>query len=163
MQTINNLPKSAQSVQSALEKAGLTCKVLALPSSTRTAIEAANSIGCAISQIVKSLIFKTKETQRPVLVLVSGPNKVNEKKIAYYINEEIIKADAEFTRNITGFAIGGIPPIGHKTAIDLIFIDQDLIKLEEVWAAAGTPNTVFCIKSKDLVTITNASALALLA
>ena len=155
------LTKSARSIQEALNKAGLKCKVLELPSSTRTVNDAATSIGCDVSQIVKSLIFKTKNTAQPVLVLASGPNRVNEKQIELYIGEGIIKADAHFTRNITGFAIGGIPPIGHKTPIDLIYIDQDLIALDEVWAAAGTPNAVFCIKSSDLLQITNGNAISL--
>ncbi len=155
------LAKSAQSVQEALNMTGLTCKVLELPNSTRTANDAALSIGCTISQIVKSLIFKTKDTAKPTLVLVSGSNKVDEKKIELHAKERIVKADADFTRNITGFSIGGIPPIGLKTQIDLIFIDQDLLALDEVWAAAGTPNAVFCIKSKDLLKITNGKVVSI--
>ena len=147
--------------QEALDKAGLKCKVLELPNSTRTANDAAASIGCDISQIVKSLIFKTKHTARPVLVLASGPNKVNEKQIELYTGESIVKADADFTRQVTGFAIGGIPPIGHKNPINLIYIDQDLMILDEVWAAAGTPNAVFCIKSKDLLSITNGAVISI--
>lgn len=149
------LAKSAQSVQKALDKAGLTCTVVQLPSSTRTANDAAMSIGCDISQIVKSLIFKTKNTDKPILVLTAGSNRVNEKQIAFHAGEDIVKADADFTKEITGFAIGGIPPIGHKNMIDLIYIDQDLLTFEEIWAAAGTPNAVFCMKSKNLVDITN--------
>lgn len=156
-----NLKKSAQSVQDALNKAGLTCKVRQLPSSARTAMDAATSIGCAVSQIVKSLIFKTKDTSRPVLILASGSNKVDEKKIELHIGEEIVKADADFTRSMTGFAIGGIPPIGHKTQIDLVFIDEDLLKLDEVWAAAGTPHAVFCMKSKDLVALTHGQVISI--
>lgn len=155
------LTKSAQSVQEAINKAGLICEVLELPSTTRTAVDAATSIGCNISQIVKSLIFKTKNTGRAILVLVSGPNKVSEKKIGLYVGEEIVKADAEFVRDITGFAIGGIPPFGHKNCIDLIYIDQDLMALDEVWAAAGTPNAVFCINSKDLADITNGKVISM--
>ncbi len=147
------LAKSAQSVQDALNQAKLNCKVLELPSSTRTAMDAAQSIGCDIAQITKSLIFKTRETARPVLVLASGSNKVNEKQIANHLGEEPIKADADFVKTVTGFTIGGIPPIGHKHPIDLIFIDQDLLKFDTVWAAAGTPNAVFEIKSKDLLLI----------
>lgn len=148
------LAKSAHSVQDALNQAKLDCKVLELPSSTRTASDAAQSLGCDIAQITKSLIFKTKETARPVLVLASGSNKVNEKQIANHLGEILIKADADFAKTVTGFAIGGIPPVGHKHPIDLVFIDQDLLKLDTVWAAAGTPNAVFEIKSKDLLLIT---------
>lgn len=149
------LAKSAQSVQAVLDTKGLECKVIELPNSTRTAQDAASSIGCDIAQIVKSLIFKTKDTNKPVLVLASGPNRVNEKIIESYINEKIIKADADFTREITGFAIGGIPPIGHKQKIDFIFIDEDLLKFESIWAAAGTPNAVFNLQSNDLLALTD--------
>ena len=148
--------KSAQSVQQALNQARLECTVVELPSSTRTASEAAQAIGCNVSQIVKSLIFKTKHTSKPVLVLVSGPNRVDEGQIEAYAGEPIVKADASFAREVTGFAIGGIPPIGHKTMIEMIYIDAALMGLDTVWAAAGTPNAVFCIKSKDLALISNA-------
>lgn len=149
------LAKSAQSVQAALASKGLECKVIQLSDSTRTAQDAASTIGCDVAQIVKSLIFKTKSTHKPVLILASGPNRVNEKAIEAHVNEKITKADADFTREITGFAIGGIPPIGHKQKIDLIFIDEDLLKFDSVWAAAGTPNAVFNLQGKDLLTMTN--------
>lgn len=148
------LSKSATSVQKALDNLRLECKILELPSSTRTAIDAASSIGCDIGQIVKSLIFKTKKTEKPVLILASGPNQVDIKIIEAYACESITKADADFVKEITGFAIGGIPPLGHKNAIDFIYIDKDLLNHEEVWAAAGTPNAVFCVKSQDLVMAT---------
>ena len=154
------LAKSAEAVQKALDQNGLECKVLEIPSSTRTAADAAMSIGCDISQIVKSLIFKTKETGKPVLVLASGPNRVDEKLIECHIGEAITKADADFTREITGFAIGGIPPIGHKQMIDFIFIDQDLLNFDDIWAAAGTPNAVFCITSKALLSVTNGKVIS---
>lgn len=155
------LAKSAQSVQDVLAKKGLTCKVVELSNSTRTAQDAAAAIGCDVAQIVKSLIFKTKETHRPVLVLASGPNRVNEKVIEALLGEKILKADAEFTRDITGFAIGGIPPIGHKEPIDLIFIDEDLLKFEDIWAAAGTPNAVFSLKGKDLCEMTKGKVISI--
>lgn len=155
------LAKSAQSVQDALAKKGLTCRVVELSASTRTAQDAANAIGCDVAQIVKSLIFKTKETHRPVLILASGPNRVNEKLIESLVGERILKADADFTRDITGFAIGGIPPIGHRESIDLIFIDEDLLKFEEIWAAAGTPNAVFNLKGKDLLEMTSGKIISI--
>lgn len=151
------LVKSAASVQAALDKLKLECKVIELPSSTRTATDAASAIGCDIGQIVKSLIFRTKKTEKPVLVLASGPNQVDIKTIEDCIGESITKADADFVRNSTGFAIGGIPPVGHKNVIDFIYIDRDLLNLNEVWAAAGTPNAVFCIKSQDLLKATGGS------
>lgn len=149
------LAKSAASVQEALDKLGLECRVLELPNSTRTALDAASAIGYEISQIVKSLIFKTKKTDKPVLVLASGTNQVDIKIIEDRVGESITKADADFVREVTGFAIGGIPPIGHKNAIDFIYIDRDLLDLDEIWAAAGTPNAVFCIKSQDLLKATD--------
>lgn len=148
------LKKAAQLVQDVLNNNNLECKVLELPSSTRTAIEAANAIGCEVDQIAKSLIFRTVSGQ-PVLVLVSGPNRVNEKTIASYLGEKIEKADADFTREVTGFAIGGIPPVGHKQKITNIFIDEDLLNFDSVWAAAGTPNAVFELPTKHLLDITS--------
>ncbi len=148
------LTKSAQSVQKVLTTFGLDCVVQELSASTRTAQEAAIAIGCEVEQIVKSLIFKTKVTHKSILVLASGINRVNEKLIASYIDEEVIKADADFTREVTDFVIGGIPPIGHKQSIDFIFIDQDLLKYDKIWAAAGTPNAVFELQVKHLIDLT---------
>lgn len=155
------LAKSAQSVQDVLAMKGLTCKVVELSESTRTAQDAASAIGCDVAQIVKSLIFKTRMSQQPVLILASGPNRVNEKVIEGLLGEKILKADADFTREITGFAIGGIPPIGHKQSIDLIFVDEDLLKFEEIWAAAGTPRAVFNLKGKDLIEMTNGKVISI--
>jgi prolyl-tRNA editing enzyme YbaK/EbsC (Cys-tRNA(Pro) deacylase) len=108
-------------------------------------------IGCDIAEIAKSIIFRTKKTNQPVLVIASGRNRINEKQIAAYIGEQILRADADFVRDATGFAIGGIPPFGHKNKIPHIFIDHDLVNFEVLWAAAGTPNSVFRILPKDLV------------
>ncbi|MCB1107744.1 MAG: YbaK/EbsC family protein [Chlamydiia bacterium] len=148
-----SLSKSAQSVQDALSQKGVEVKVVELPSSTRTADEAAKTIGCDIAQIVKSLIFQTKQTQRPILVLVSGINRVNEKLLAETLGEKVSKASAEFTRDVTGFAIGGIPPVGHQQKIET-FIDEDLLQYQELWAAAGTPHAVFGIDSALLPSLT---------
>lgn len=142
--------KSTEIVKRALCEKGLVFEVLELNASTRTANNAAMTIGCQIGQIVKSLIFRTKETQRPVLVLVSGKNRVSEEIIQKYVGEKIAKADADFTREITGFAIGGIPPLGHKNPISLVYIDEDLLQYENLWAAAGTPYAVFCLPAKEL-------------
>ena len=141
------LSKSAREVQRALEQKGLYCKVVELASTTRTASDAAASIGCEVGQIVKSLLFRLRKTVQPVLVLVSGKNRVNEKAIEKLLGEKIEKADADFTREITGFAIGGIPPIGHKQQIGHVFIDEELLYYETVWAAAGTPFAVFSMPS----------------
>lgn len=149
------LTKSAQSVQDALDKHNISCKVRELSDSTRTAQEAATAVNCDVAQITKSLIFKTKESHQPVLILASGANRVNEKTIEAHLGEKITRADADFVREVTGFAIGGIPPLGHKQTISHVFIDQDLLQFSDVWAAAGTPNSLFNIASKDLVTVTS--------
>ncbi|MBS0236667.1 MAG: YbaK/EbsC family protein [Proteobacteria bacterium] len=155
------LTTNAQAIQDVLHKKGLECKVIEFPSGTRTAKDAADSIGCELAQIAKSLIFKTNQTSRPVLVLASGPNRVNEDVIAAHAGENIVKADAEFTREITGFAIGGIPPIGHKHTIELVFIDRDLLQFDTLWTAAGNPNAVFSIASKDLLSMVKGKVIAI--
>lgn len=155
------LSKSAQTIQEALTQKGLDLKVVELPSSTRTAADAAQTIGCEIAQIVKSLIFKTATTNKAILVLASGPNRVNEKTIEKEIGEKIVKADADFVREVTGFAIGGVPPMGHKQPVQTL-IDQDLLKYQELWAAAGTPNAVFRLYSKDIENLTGGKVLSII-
>lgn len=148
------LSRSAQRVQDALFQKGLAFEVVELSSSTRTANDAAATIGCEVAQIVKSLLFRSANTNQPVLILASGINRVNEKTIERLINEKIVKADADFTREITGFTIGGVPPVGHKQKINNIFIDEDLLKFEKLWAAAGTPNAVFSLQASDIENLT---------
>ena len=150
---MEELSNSAKKVQDFLAKLGFDGKVVELPDSTRTAVEAANAIGCTVEQIVKSLVFMSKETKKPVLVVASGGNRVNEKKIGEYLGEPIKKADADFVRESTGFAIGGIPPVGHASHI-ITFIDEDLLLYKEIWAAAGTPHAVFPLTPDDLVKMT---------
>ena len=154
------LTKSAQAVQEALANKGLSCQVIELPDSARTAQDAAVAIGCDVAQIMKSLIFKTESTNQAVLLLVSGPNRVNEKIIESYVGEKIVKADAQFAKDVTGFAIGGIPPIGHKHKIEHIFIDEDLMKFDVVWAAAGTPQAVFSLRGDDLLKMVSAKLIS---
>lgn len=148
-----SLSSSAQKVQDALQASGLTLQVVELPYSTRTAVEAAQAIGCQVAQIVKSLVFKAKHSERPILVIASGSNRVNEKIIEALIEEPLGKADADFVRQRTGFVIGGVPPLGHSEALET-FIDEDLFQYQEVWAAAGTPHAVFCFKPVDLPRMT---------
>lgn len=148
------LSSNAHLIQKILEEKGIESRVVEFPESTHTAVEAAAAIGCDVAQIAKSLIFKTKTTHRPVLVLASGPNRVDEKIIAAEVGEEIMRADPDFVRDVTGFAIGGVSPIGHKKRIDLVFIDEDLLKCAEIWAAAGTPHAVFNLTQEHLVTLT---------
>lgn len=155
------LSKSARRVQEALAQNEMTFEVVELSFSTRTANDAANTIGCDVAQIVKSLLFRTFDTNQPVLILASGSNRVNEKIIEALISEKLVKADADFTRDITGFAIGGVPPVGHKQKIDMIFIDEDLLNYEKLWAAAGTPNAVFSFPSNELVSLTGGKVTAI--
>ena len=156
-----SLSSSAQCVQKALSEKGMNFKVVELPSSTRTAVEAAQTIGCDVAQIVKSLIFRTKESKQPILVLASGVNRVNEKAIFSHIGELLERADADFTRDVTGFAIGGIPPVGHKAKIKT-FIDEDLLKLGTLWAAAGTPNAVFSLDSQKIADLTGGVVISII-
>lgn len=147
------LSASARKVQEALMALGLPLQVKELPESTRTAVEAAQAVGCRVGQIAKSLVFKTKETNRPILIIASGANRVNEKRMAQYVGEPLEKADADFVRQHTGFVIGGVPPVGHTESL-LTFIDEDLLQYEEIWAAAGTPHAVFPLTPGDLIRIT---------
>jgi prolyl-tRNA editing enzyme YbaK/EbsC (Cys-tRNA(Pro) deacylase) len=149
-----SLSASAQKVQDALEVLGFSLKVVELPGSTRTAVEAAQAIGVQVGQIVKSLVFKSKRTQRPILVIASGANRVKEKNIEVLIDEPLGKADADFVREQTGFAIGGVPPVGHAQPIET-FIDRDLLQYDEIWAAAGTPHAVFRLTPDELIRITS--------
>jgi prolyl-tRNA editing enzyme YbaK/EbsC (Cys-tRNA(Pro) deacylase) len=154
------LSKSAQSVQDALTSKGLSANVVELPASTRTAEEAASAIGCQVAQIVKSLIFRTKQSRRAVLVLASGINRVNEKTIARHVGEEIMRAEADFVRDATGFAIGGIPPIGHQQKLET-YIDEDLLQYNVLWAAAGTPHAVFNLDSAHLESLTGGKIISI--
>jgi prolyl-tRNA editing enzyme YbaK/EbsC (Cys-tRNA(Pro) deacylase) len=146
------LSESAQKVQDALQKLGMSLEVVELPASTRTAVEAAQATGCQVGQIVKSLIFRTRSSKRPILVLASGMNRVNEVRLAEAVGEPIEKADAEFVRQQTGFAIGGVPPVGLSQPIET-YIDRDLLNFTEIWAAAGTPHAVFRLAPENLTRI----------
>ena len=127
--------------------------VLEFDASTRTAADAAAAIGCTVPQIAKSLVFRTVESGRPVLVVASGVNRVDVKLVETLVGERICRADAEFVRAATGFAIGGVPPVGHATA-PIVLIDESLFALEEIWAAGGTPNAVFKLTPESLVSLT---------
>lgn len=133
---------------------GAGFRVLEFDAGTRTAGEAAAAIGCAVAQIAKSILFRA-ESGRPVLVVACGTNRVDERKVAALVGERIGRADAEFVRAATGFAIGGVPPVGHATA-PVVLLDRDLAAFEEIWAAAGTPNAVFRLTPDQLATLTGA-------
>ena len=127
--------------------------VQTFPAGTRTAQDAAAAVGCAVGQIVKSLIFKTASGD-PLLVIASGSNRVDERKVEALIGERIGKADADFVRSATGFAIGGVPPAGHASAIRAL-LDEDLLAYETVWAAAGTPRDVIALTPAELARLSN--------
>lgn len=149
------LKNSAKRVQEAINNLGLEFTVREYPSTTRTASDAAATIGCEVGAIVKSLIFMTtEEPVEPILILVSGANRVDENKIMQETGLKLTKANAEFIRIKIGYAIGGIPPIGHNTKL-ITFIDRDLLLYEEIWAAAGTPNAVFSLPSNKLANLTD--------
>ncbi len=149
----NEISSSARKFQKTVEAMGLPCQVMELPASTRTAIEAAQAIGCEVGQIVKSLVFRVKASGMPVMVETSGSNRVDESILADLCQGAVEKAGADFVRQWTGYAIGGVPPLAHVHKIQT-FIDEDLMQYEEIWAAAGTPNAVFCLKPQDLVHMT---------
>ena len=148
------LSPSAQKIQDLLHSLGYNYTVVEHVESTRTAQEAADRAGCELGQIVKSLIFKGKESGKPILVLTSGANRVDEKRISRYAGEHISRADADFVRAVTGFAIGGVPPIGHLQRMET-YIDEDFLQYETIWAAAGTPNAIFELKTNDLQKMTD--------
>jgi prolyl-tRNA editing enzyme YbaK/EbsC (Cys-tRNA(Pro) deacylase) len=148
---------SALKVQTAL---GDKFEVLEFSATTRTAADAAAAIGCTVAQIAKSLIFRAAASNRPVLVVASGVNRVDEAKLAEAVGEAIARADADFVREATGFAIGGVPPVGHANP-PTVLIDRSLMAFAEIWAAAGTPNAVFRLTPADLVELTGGRVVAI--
>ena len=152
-QKSHQLSSSAKKVQEVLKVLGLELQVVELQETTRTSADAARAVGCEVGQIAKSLVFRGQRTQRPILVIASGSNRVNEKRVGELISEPLGKADADFVRQKTGFVIGGVPPVGHAEKLE-VFIDEDLLQYGEIWAAAGTPNAVFRLTPSDLVRMT---------
>jgi len=151
---MSTLSPSAQKIQDLLNSLGYQYTVIEHAESTRTAQEAADRAGCELGQIVKSLIFKGKTSNKPILVLTSGVNRVDEKRISAYAGEGIGRADADFVRAVTGFAIGGVPPLGHIQKMET-YIDEDFIPYQTIWAAAGTPNAIFELSTADLQKMTD--------
>lgn len=149
---------SVERVVTALRAAGVSAEVTAFAESTRTAEEAAAAVGATVDQIVKSLVFLAGD--RPVLALVSGANRVDPAKLAEVAGAPIRRADADAVRAATGFAIGGVPPLGHPTPLPT-YLDADLLGYDRVWAAAGTPNAVFPIAPADLARVTGARVMRL--
>jgi prolyl-tRNA editing enzyme YbaK/EbsC (Cys-tRNA(Pro) deacylase) len=147
------LSPSAQKIQDLLLAQGYSLTVIEHAESTRTAQEAADRAGCELGQITKSLIFRGKTSGKPMLVLTSGANRVDEKLIAQYAGEPIGRAEADFVRSVTGFAIGGVPPLGHAQPMET-YLDEDLLLYDTIWAAAGTPNAIFELTPGQLLAMT---------
>ena len=145
------LSRNSQLVQDALKQHGLSIEVMELSASTRTAQDAAEAVGCQLGQIVKSLVFRSGD--QALLFLVSGQNQLNTARVSARLGLPIEKADADFTRQQSGFPIGGVPPLAHANPIQT-YIDRDLLTYDEVWAAAGTPRSVFKFASRLLPELT---------
>jgi len=153
------LKDAAQRVQAALDASGIALQVREFPASTKTSQEAATAVGCDVAQIAKSMIFRAAATDRSVLVMASGANRVDEKKVAALLGEKIERATPDFVRAKTGFAIGGVPPVGHVEP-PVVLIDEDLLRLPVLWAAAGTPNAVFRLTPAELQQLTGGQVAA---
>jgi prolyl-tRNA editing enzyme YbaK/EbsC (Cys-tRNA(Pro) deacylase) len=150
---------SVARVREALMRFGLEAEIKEFDASTRTSADAAAAIGCTVAQIAKSVIFRAKGTNQPVLVIASGINRVDEKKLEAALGDKIGRADADFVRATTGFAIGGVAPVGYTGPVR-IFIDADLNQYSEIWAAAGSPNAVFRLTPAELRRITGGEVIA---
>jgi prolyl-tRNA editing enzyme YbaK/EbsC (Cys-tRNA(Pro) deacylase) len=147
------LKPSVERVRQTLRSMGLTAEVTEFSESTRTAAEAAAAIRTTVGQIAKSLVFMVGD--EAVLVIASGANRVDMEKMNRFLGNKIIKPDAETVRRVTGFSIGGVPPVGHNKRLRTL-ADEDLLNFPVVYAAAGTPNAVFAISPRDLLRITKA-------
>jgi prolyl-tRNA editing enzyme YbaK/EbsC (Cys-tRNA(Pro) deacylase) len=145
-------------VQDALSALGCTAQVREMPASTRTAADAAAACGCDQGAIVKSMIFRGAGTGQGILVLTSGTNRVHEARLGRQLGEALERADADFVRTATGYAIGGVPPLGHATDMRVV-MDRDLRGYPEIWAAAGTPSAVFPTTPQELARLTGAEIL----
>lgn len=154
------LSPSARRVQDALRALGYDFTVVELAQSTRTAQEAAAAVGCHVAQIAKSLVFRGQKSGRPVLVIASGANRVDLNRLAAYVGEPVERADPDFVREVTGFAIGGVPPVGHTQRLET-FIDEDLMRHQVIWAAAGTPRALFQLTPQALVDMTGGRVVAI--
>ena len=153
----DRLSASAARVQGALEAIGIEAEVRELPESTRTAPDAARALGCRVEQIAKSIVFRATESGAAVMVVAGGANRVDERKVRRLVGEVVERASPDFVRERTGFAIGGVPPLGHATAMRILF-DPDLLREPVVWAAAGTPRGVFAMHPRELLRATGGEA-----
>jgi len=149
---VAELPASARRVADALAAAGVATTIVVLEHAARTSADAAAAVGCDVGQIVKSLVFRLRESGRPLLVLTSGANRVDEAKLGALLGEAIGRADADFVRAHTGFAIGGVAPLGHPAPLTTL-VDEDLLTWDAIWAAGGHPHTVFRLTPDELLRI----------
>lgn len=148
------LSGNAKKIQNFLIVNGFSCEVKELPDSTRTAEEAARAIGCEVAEIAKSLIFIDKASGNPILIIASGANQVDIKKIEQSKGLHLIKADGKFVKERVGYAIGGVPPVGHNEKL-MTFLDLSIKNYEWIWAAAGTPFAVFRLSSHEIQKMTD--------
>jgi len=144
---------SVERVRTALMRAGLQAEIVELPGAARTAQAAADFLGCQVGQIANSLVFRAQASDRAVLVMSSGAKRVDLARLSTVLQEPVSKADADFVRARTGFAIGGVPPVGHAD-VGHILVEKSLAAHRELWAAAGHPHTVFRLSYDELVRIT---------
>ena len=143
---------SVERVRAALERAGMPAEIVELPGAARTAKAAADFLGCKVAQIANSLVFRAEASDTAVLVMSSGACRVDLARLARVLGEPVGKADAEFVRRHTGFAIGGVAPVGH--GISKVFVEKALAAQRDLWAAAGHPHTVFRLSYLQLLGIT---------
>lgn len=155
LRTPDAMSKSLKRVKAVLVDAGVETEVLEMPAETRTAADAAREAGCEIDQIAKSIIFRGTASENALLFLTAGGRQVDPEQAAHCASEALERADADFVRRTTGFAIGGVAPVGHATALR-IFFDPTLLNFETVYAAAGTPRHIFPIDPRVLMRITGA-------
>ena len=151
----SELSGSAERFRERLAALGHDVEVVSLAQSTRTAKEAADTIGCAVEQIAKSIVFRDAEQDEPVLVVASGGNRVSADKVAALLGRPLEQASGSFVKKQLGFAIGGVPPAGHSAPVTT-FLDRDLLDFDEIWAAAGTPFAVFRLEPGELPGLTGA-------
>jgi prolyl-tRNA editing enzyme YbaK/EbsC (Cys-tRNA(Pro) deacylase) len=142
---------SVERVRAALAAAGHADTIAAFPDSTRSAAEAASAVGCDVAQIAKSIVFRAGD--RPVLVIASGANRVDMAKVGAALVFHVKRADGAWVRDVTGFAIGGVAPLGHLTP-PVVVLDEDLFRHDRIWAAAGSPLHVFETTPEDLLRLT---------
>ena len=149
------LPRAARRVEAVLTGRGHPGQIRVLDASARSAAEAAVALGVSQQQIVKSLVFRGSRSSRPILALVGGTNRVDPQLLEDHVGEPVERADADWVRGQTGFAIGGVPPVGHAATVRTV-ADSALVEFAELWAAAGTPHAVFPLRGDELAQLTGA-------